>query len=310
MNNKSYLAVAFFLIAALLYPPFLNAQQQSKNALQHVGKEAFEVMRHFFTYDKTISLEPAVAGRVEEPDYIREKIVIRGPSDTRVPGYLAIPKGGSSPHPCIILLHGIGSSKESWWIPDNFSSGGNLTQQLLKANFAVMALDAEYHGERIAHNDYESPEVFTFEKGWFARTRNMVVQSVIENMRAIDYLTTRPDIDTTKIGVIGFSMGGMMAFNLAAIDPRIKVAVASVTPVLKDPFSPLAVHNFAPYINKQPFLMLMGKLDVRNYSTEEAQQLQDLISSPVKKLIFFDSGHKLPIEWTKQATAWMVDHLK
>lgn len=310
MKYTSYVAVAFFLITALLSGPVLKVQGQSENALQPIGKEAFQVMHHFFTYDKNIPLEAHVAGKTDETGYTREKIVIRSPSDNRVPGYLAIPKGGSPPYPCVLLLHGIGSSKESWWKPGNFNSGGNLTQQLLDANFAVMSLDAEYHGERLANNDFESPEVFTFEKGWFGRTRDMVVQSVVENMRAIDYLTTRRDIDTARIGVIGFSMGGMMTFNLAALEPRVKVAVASVTPILKDPFSPLAVQNFAPYIKDQPFLMLMGKQDVNNYSVAEAQKLHQYIPSASKKLVFFESGHQLPVDWTKQATAWMVNHLK
>lgn len=310
MKSTSSIAVSFFLITAFLSSPLLKAQGHTEKALEPLGKEAFQVMHHFFTYDKSMPLEARIAGRIEEPAYIREKFVISGPSDARIPGYLAIPKNGSLPFPCIILLHGIGSSKESWFKPDNFSSGGNLTQQLLEAKYAVLALDAEYHGERLANNDFESPEVFTFEKGWFSRTRDMVVQSVIENMRAIDYLATRSDIDTARIGAIGFSMGGMMTFNLAALDNRVKVVVASVTPILKEPFSPLAVQNFAPYINGKPFLMLMGKKDVRNYSIVEAQQLHDLIDSPSKKLHFFDSGHQLPVDWTKQATTWMVRYLK
>lgn len=278
--------------------------------MKPLGPEAFEIMHQFFNYDRDIPLEARVVEQIDEDEYIREKIVFRGPRDSRVPGYLAIPKNGTAPYPCILQLHGIGSSKESWWNDNSFSSGGKLTKELLKAGFAVFSLDAEYHGERLANNDFESSEVFTFQKGWLFRTRDMVVQSAIEYRRAIDYLASRAEIDTTKIGMIGYSMGGMMTFNLAAIDPRIKVAVASVTPILKEQYSAMAVHNFATSITTLPFLMLMGATDKRNYSRIDAQQLHDMINSGSKELIFYESGHRLPAEWTKKATDWMVKYLK
>jgi predicted esterase len=201
------------------------------------------------------------------------------------------------------------SSKEEWWKENSFSSGGQLTSKLLQAGFAVLSLDAVYHGERTANNDFESAGVFTFEKGWLYRTRDMIVQSTIEYRRSIDYLATRKDIDTSKIGMIGYSMGGMMTFILSAVDPRIKVSVASVTPILKDKYSVIAVHNFAPYITDQAFLLLMGNEDKFNYTTEEAQHLYDLILSKDKELEFYESGHRLPVEWTDKAADWIKKYL-
>lgn len=66
---------------------------------------------------------------------------------------------------------------------------------------------------------------------------------------------------------------------LTAVDTRIKAAVAAVTPILKEPHSAMAVHNFASFITNQPFLMLMGNTDERNYTKVEAQQLHDMIMS-------------------------------
>lgn len=309
--KKRYSIVIFVLINTFFFPSTsLKAQNDSSSTIQPIGSEAFEVMSQFFAYDQDIPLEASIVERIDEPEYVREKIVFRGPRNSRVPGYLAIPKKGSSSYPCILQLHGIGSSKESWWEDNSFSSGGQLTKELLKSGFAVLSLDAEYHGERLANNDFESPEVFTFQKGWYLRTRDMVVQSVVEYRRAIDYLASRVEIDTAKLGIIGYSMGGMMTFHLTAMDPRIKVAVASVTPVLKEPHSAMAVHNFASSITNQPFLMLMGNTDRRNYTEVEAQQLHHIINSNIKRLVFYDSGHQLPSEWTKKATEWMEKYLK
>jgi dienelactone hydrolase len=48
---------------------------------------------------------------------------------------------------------------------------------------------------------------------------------VFDSLRAVDYLCSRPDIDATRIGTMGLSMGSTMASWLAALDTRIKVCV-------------------------------------------------------------------------------------
>lgn len=287
----------------------LKAQVSKSTTLDFINAESFEVMRQFFEYDKDIPLEERIVDKTDESDYIKEKIVFRGINDSRVPGYLALPKNENGPFPCILLLHGVGDTKNSWWEENSFNSGGMLTKQLIDSGYAVLALDAEYHGERLINNDFESPDVFIFQKGWVFRARNMIVQTVVEYRRVMDYLSTRKEIDPNRFGAVGYSMGGMMVFNLASIDSRIKVAVASVTPILKDKYSALAVQNFAPFVSKTSFLMLNGKNDQRNYSIDDAQQLFVMIKSENKDIKFFESGHKLPIEWTKNASDWIINNM-
>ncbi len=299
-----------FYISISFFPGFIVAQESDSIAINPIKSKAFKVMAQFFDYDKSIPLEARIVNKDEETNYSREKIVFQGPGNSRVPGYLAIPKEGNGPYQCVLLLHGVGDSKESWWKENSFNSGGLLTKQLIDSGFAVLSLDAEYHGERMLNNDYESADVFIFQKGWIMRARDMIVQTVIEYRRAMDYLATREEIDATGFGAIGYSMGGMMVFNLSAVDSRINVSVASVTPVLKEPFSALAVYNFAPFVDKSSFLMLMGESDSRNYTKNDGQRLYDLIKSRDKEIKWFDSGHKLPDEWTNRASGWMLQYLK
>ncbi|MBK8983160.1 MAG: acetylxylan esterase [Ignavibacteria bacterium] len=276
--------------------------------MKPVGSEAFEVMRQFFNYDKTIPLNVRIVEKLDYSDFVREKIVFSGTRNNRVPGYLAIPVNGRAPYPCVLQLHGIGSSKERWWKEGTTSE--KLTMQLITQGFAVLSLDAEYHGERLTNNDFESPEVFIFEKDWLMCARDMIVQSAAEYRRAIDYLEIREDIDNSRLGMIGFSMGGLMTFSISAVEPRIKASVACVTPIIKDQYSAINVYNFAPHIKNRPFLMQVGKTDEFNYTTEEARQLFDLISSQTKEIIIYESGHILPDEWTFKTTEWMEKYLK
>ena len=299
----------FFLVILFSKTNIARAQVDSNTAMVPVGNEAFDVIQQFFNYDKDIPLDIRTLERHEKAGYVREKIVFNGTDDSRVPAYLAIPTNGKAPYPCVFLLHGIGASKEDWWNDSSFVTGGLLTKKLLAAGFAVFTLDAQYHGERLAQNDFESPEVFTFHKGWLFRARDMIVQTAVEHRRAIDYLATRTDIDTSKIGIIGYSMGGMITFQLLAAETRIKVGISSVTPILKEPGSVLAVYNFVTRIKTRAVMMLVGRTDERNYRMNDVQTLFNFIPTVSKELIIYESGHKLPVVWTNKAVDWIKKYL-
>jgi dienelactone hydrolase len=46
-----------------------------------------------------------------------------------------------------------------------------------------------------------------------------------DDIRTLDYLSSRPEVDRTRLGCLGLSVGGYRSFMLAALDPRIKAAV-------------------------------------------------------------------------------------
>jgi hypothetical protein len=48
---------------------------------------------------------------------------------------------------------------------------------------------------------------------------------VYDNLRALEYLVSREDVDTNRIGTLGISMGSTMAWWTAALDTRIKVCI-------------------------------------------------------------------------------------
>jgi dienelactone hydrolase len=307
--HKLYSILFLLLFSTLPFfiPGQVTAQNDSPYIMKPISAEAFEVMRDFFNYDKTIPLDARIVESQDNPEYVREKVVFRGVRDSRVPGYLAIPKNGTQPYPCVLLLHGAGGSKASWWDP-KIVGPYKLIKQLLLSGFAVMSLDAQYHGERILNNDFETTNSF-IQRGWWYRIRDMLIQSTIKYRRGIDYLSTRSEIDINKIGVLGYSLGSMMTFQLTGVEPRIRVSVACVTPTSKRQYSASTPHYFAQGIDSRPFLMLMGRKD-SYYTIDEAQQLFELVDSPTKELVFYDSGHILPDDFATKAVEWFLQHLK
>ena len=46
-----------------------------------------------------------------------------------------------------------------------------------------------------------------------------------DDIRTLDYLASRPEVDASRLGCVGLSVGGYRSFLLAALDERIKAAV-------------------------------------------------------------------------------------
>ena len=200
--------------------------QQSGIAVERLDEEASRAIARAFDYDATIPLESRVVEKVKKDDLTREKVVFRGVQGFLVPAYLQLPPDAAGPFPCVLLMHGWSGSKEDWWRDGNYVSGGNLRQALLAAGFAVMAIDAQCHGDRIVQNDFAPVNHFVDEsaggnprKGYFTQS-DIYVQTVRNTHRAIDYLTTRAEIDNGRIGVVGYSMGGTQTFLLTGVEPR------------------------------------------------------------------------------------------
>ncbi len=279
-----------------------------------LGKEAAAAQLAFYETDKSIPLEARTVERIAQDETTREKVVFRGVQGFLVPGYLQYPTDVVKPRPCVLLLHGWSGSKEHFWKEGGYISGGNIRTALLAAGYAVMALDAQCHGDRIAENDFApvnhfvDPDIKGIQRKGYFTQQEIYIQTTRDYRRAIDYLETRTEIDASRIGAFGYSMGGAQTFLLTGVEPRVKVSVACATPADGSKFSPIAPQNFADSIGQRPFLMIMGRTDSM-CPVEKAQALLELIPGPQRELIFFDAGHRLPVDYVPQAVKWITTHL-
>jgi dienelactone hydrolase len=138
----------------------------------------------------------------------------------RVPGLLFRPAGTSAKLPVVIVLHGTGGNKQGQ-IP--------LLRRLAGRGFLAIAIDGRYHGERSAQGtgsaDYQDAMLRTYETG---KEHPFLYDTVWDVMRLIDYIERMPEADAARIGLTGFSKGGMEAYLAAAVDPRIRVTVPCI----------------------------------------------------------------------------------
>lgn len=307
-----------------------EAHQDTFLIAEPVGEEAFWALAQFLDYDKGQPLDARIVEKKAKDGFTREKIVFTDARKERVPAYLALPTSGTGPWPVVLLLHGLDETKDDWW---DHPLLGLVAKELSLRDFAIVALDAQNCGERRWHNNFEAPGDI-LASGRHLEFRDMVIQTAVDYRLAMDYLAARAEVDTSRIGMIGYSMGSSMTFMLTAVDPRIKAAVSCVPvpfgltiarkffakdatasqfrdAVAKYPqfrAGVMNVQNYAPVI-LQPFLVLSGINDTWCHP-DETRQLFSLIASQDKELRFFDSGHTLPLEFAEEAVEWIEENLK
>ncbi|MBO4710732.1 alpha/beta hydrolase [bacterium] len=135
---------------------------------------------------------------------IRTKVRFKNHFGIELAGDLYTPANAAANGNAAIAVSGpFGAVKEQ--------SSGLYANEMAKRGFIALAFDPSFTGESAGEPRYmNSPDINTE-----------------DFMAAVDFLSTRDNIDPEKIGIIGICGWGGMALNTAAIDTRIKATVAS-----------------------------------------------------------------------------------
>jgi dienelactone hydrolase len=214
--------------------------------------------------------------RVDVGDYVRERIYFNTTPDLRVPAFLLIPKGVKFPAPAVVVLHDHGGfyfwgKEKSVEIADEhpvlrqfkqrYYAGNSIAAVLARQGYVTIVIDMFYWGERrmLLADDpadwRDRPPTITPERIAAFNQRSSQNEQLVgrtiysagftwsgvmfwDDIRTVDYLITRPEVDKNRVGCVGLSVGGLRSCHLAALDDRIKAGVvvgwmASFPPQLK-----------------------------------------------------------------------------
>ncbi len=173
-------------------------------------------------------LKATTTRRHEADTFTVENLHFQSRPGLYVTANLYLPKGLIKPAPALLYVCGHGPV-----ITNGISYGNKVAYQ--------------HHGIWFARNGYVCLVVDTLQLGeiqglhhgthhegmwwWNARGYTPAGVETWNNMRALDYLSTRPEVDTNRFGVTGRSGGGAYSWFLTAMDERIKAAapVAGIT---------------------------------------------------------------------------------
>jgi dienelactone hydrolase len=204
-----------------------------------------------------------VVERVDKGDYVREKITFRTTPDIRVPAYVLVPKGLSKPAPGIVALHDHGGfylwGKEKLVETEGENptlaefkqrsyAGRSIATDLARQGYVVVVIDMFYWGERRMlldddpadwrerPRDISADRIRAFNQR-ASQSEQLVGRTIYsagftwpgvmfwDDVRTVDYLASRPEVDPKRLGCVGLSVGGLRSCHLAALDDRIRAAV-------------------------------------------------------------------------------------
>ena len=167
-----------------------------------------------------VDLAPEVREQTRENSIARFHFTYASETRERVPGILLIKPDllhDGKRHPAAIVLHGTGGRKE-----------GNLPllKRLADKGTIAVAIDGRFHGERGTPAEYNAAIARAFAQGG---SHPLYFDTVWDVMRLVDYLQSRPDVDGSRIGLMGISKGGIETWLTAAADTRIAVAIPCIS---------------------------------------------------------------------------------
>jgi dienelactone hydrolase len=105
------------------------------------------------------------------------------------------------------------------------------------------------------------------------------VQQVKDFRRSLDYLETRPDIDSKKLAYLGFSLGGTLGAIIPAVEERLKVSVLIAAGFQGAARPEADAVNYVTRV-RIPTLVLNGKYDTFFPIEKSANPMFDLLGTP------------------------------
>ena len=250
-----------------------------------VAENIYQIYKNQFLYDKT-DLSPAIEDRDDGPeDWIIEKISFNAAyGDERMITYLFLPRNSSPPFQTLIFFPG-SYAIEARELGIDAAVDGYLDFVLKSGRAVAFPIYFRTYERNDGKNDYYPAENHQYTEA--------LVKWVKDFSRTIDYLETRTDIDTGKLGFYGHSWGGRLAGIIPAVDDRLKVNIMIVGGFSNTkPFPEADGINYVPRI-KIPTLMLNGRYDASFPLEKSVIPFFNNLGTPEsdKRLLIYETGH-------------------
>ncbi len=224
-------------------------------------------------FPQRVPLAPIFATEIDEGAYIRTAITYRVEADEYVPAWLLTPKG-TAPEggwPAILAIHqhagqyDLGKSELIGLVGDPQYAYG---RELCQRGYVVLCPDMLCFEERRPSEEEQRRNGGRLDGAGYERfefTKRLISGSCLQTKYlhdlscGLDLLTSLPNVNPARLGVIGHSLGGQETLWLTWYDPRVAASVSScgfslMRTILRDGIN----HNFAAYV---PDMLAVGDMD-------------------------------------------------
>jgi dienelactone hydrolase len=184
---------------------------------------------------------PVVLGEEERGSYVARKVVLNLTGDSRVLALMTVPKG-QGPFPAVLLLHDhgakfdIGKEKviQSWdekpeklnsaqeWVK-KYYGGRFLGDELARRGYVCFATDMLNWSDR-GGAGYDGQQALAANLLHLGMSFAGLIAH--EDLRAAEFLATRPEVDRQRVAAMGLSVGGYRTWQVAALSEHIVAGVS------------------------------------------------------------------------------------
>lgn len=289
-----------------------------------------------------VPLDPQMISEEDRGSYVRRKVSIQVQAGDRMPAYLLVPKNLKGRAPAIVCFYGTtsGAGKETTVGLSGGKPGTppeknrNYAVWMAEAGFVAFAGDYLRDGERIkpGRRPYDTTDFYERFPDWSIHGKD-----AWDTSRAIDYLQSLDFVHGDRIGMIGHSYGGHSTIFAAALDPRIRCAVANgpvsdflhhgahwavpkgggasqslpaMRPYVLDPTLPIPVtfYQFTSLIAPRPLLVGQAVGERRPMEEENhaaVKLVYAALGAPEKvKYVWYPGDHDFPPAMREAAVKW------
>lgn len=185
-----------------------------------------------------------VVGEERRDGYRARKTVFQLTKYSKVLAYELIPDG-KGPFPAVLLLHdhgghfSIGKEKmiRPFGVPDSVMQDAEkwchqcygdqfVGDYLARHGYVVLCTDALFWGDRGMKEGSEGDKYRYVAGNFMLMGRNLSAWMDYEDVYAVDFMTTLSEVDSTRLGCMGFSMGAYRAWMLSALTDKVKCGAA------------------------------------------------------------------------------------
>jgi dienelactone hydrolase len=299
-------AAACWLAAPGASPPQAAGDEWLTNP---VDDRTFKPFLDLFTYDRKLPLDVRTARNDEQEGIKRVHLSYESTPGIRVFAHLYHPPGAAPERsPALILLHGgIAAGKE------NLSPRA---RNLARAGFTVLALDLQHFGERstdllTTFTEREKHERLYNQQALYLA---WVTQTVKDVSRAVDLLAERGRTATPRVGLVGYSRGGVLGVIAAAVDRRLAAMVmfyaGHFDGLERAHLAAACPANYIGRVSPRPILMLNGTLDTDMIRETSVEPTFRLARQP-KQILWSDGGHMAVSEQNHaHMLQWLRENVK
>ena len=255
----------------------------------------------FFTYDSTVPFDVVIVDENQDETKTWQTLHYIGGMGFEVPAILMVPNG-EGPYPAVIFVH---------------KGGGNRTQFLLDAELlaemgvASLLLDSPFNprpwGGEYPRADYP------------ADIRTGIIRQVLDIRRGVDLLESLPQIDSSRLGYVGHSLGATFRGVAARVEDRIRAYVlmagtAQFSTILPEDFLDISVYDDLDAVHyighAAPAALLFQFAEDDLTILESDANLYSSAASQPKDVRWYPGTHT-SLEWTsmEDRLQWLGEQL-